>query len=139
MRFEKSFQYNIHVAEDLETDEILIPSMLLQPFVENALWHGLMHKPKDRILNVCFKKLSDDVFQCIIDDNGIGRRKALELKEEQSKTKRHISKGMSICKDRIELLQKQGYHAVLQIIDKYDDADEATGTKVIIELSSYLK
>jgi LytS/YehU family sensor histidine kinase len=139
MRFEKSFQYNIHVSEDLETDEILIPSMLLQPFVENALWHGLMHKPTDRILNVCFKKLSDDVFQCIIDDNGIGRRKALELKEEQSKTKRHVSKGMSICKDRIELLQKQGQHAVLQIIDKYDDAGEATGTKVIIELSSYLK
>ena len=139
MRFEKSFQYNIHVAEDLETDEILIPSMLLQPFVENALWHGLMHKPKDRILNVCFKKLSDDVFQCIVDDNGIGRRKALELKEEQSKTKRHISKGMGICKDRIELLQKQGHHAVLQIVDKYDDAGEATGTKVIIELSSYLK
>ncbi len=139
MRFEKSFQYNIHVADDLETDEILIPSMLLQPFVENALWHGLMHKPTDRILNICFKKLSDDVFQCIVDDNGIGRRKALELKEEQSKTKRHVSKGMSICKDRIELLQKQGHHAVLKIIDKYDDAGEATGTKVIIELSSYLK
>jgi ligand-binding sensor domain-containing protein/putative methionine-R-sulfoxide reductase with GAF domain len=139
MRFEKSFQYKIHMAEDLETDEILIPSMLLQPFVENALWHGLMHKPDDRHLNICFKKLNEDVFQCIIDDNGIGRKKAFELKEEQSKTKRHVSKGMSICKDRIELLQKQGYHAALQIIDKYNNDKKATGTKVIIELSSYLK
>lgn len=139
MRFEKSFQYKILVSEDLETDEILIPSMLLQPFVENALWHGLMHKQEDRQLTISFKKLSEDVFQCVIDDNGIGRKRALELKEEQSKTKRHVSKGMSICKDRIDLLQKQGYHALLQIVDKSNDNGEPTGTKVIIELSSYLK
>jgi ligand-binding sensor domain-containing protein/putative methionine-R-sulfoxide reductase with GAF domain len=139
MRFEKSFQYKIHISEDLETDEILIPSMLLQPFVENALWHGLMHKQEDRQLNIYFKKQSEDVFQCVVDDNGIGRKRALELKEEQSKTKRHVSKGMSICKDRIDLLQKQGYHALLQIVDKSNDNGEPTGTKVIIELSSYLK
>jgi LytS/YehU family sensor histidine kinase len=139
MRFEKSFEYKIHVGDDLETDEILIPSMLLQPFVENALWHGLMHKSDHRQLNICFKKLSEDVFQCIIDDNGIGRKKALQLKEQQSKTKRHVSKGMSICRDRIELLQKQGHHAALQIIDKYDNNNEAAGTRVIVELSSYLK
>ena len=137
MRFEKSFDYSIQVEEDLETDEIMIPSMLLQPFVENALWHGLMHKQGDRQLNVCFEKLNEDVYQCVIDDNGIGRKKALELKEQQSKTKRHVSKGMSICKDRIELLQKQGHHAMLRIDDKYDGGT-ATGTRVVMELSSYL-
>ena len=46
---------------------------------------------------------------------------------------------MSICKNRIELLQKQGHHATLQIVDKYDDNGEATGTKILIELSAYLK
>jgi LytS/YehU family sensor histidine kinase len=139
MRFEKSFRYTIQKNDELDTDEIMIPSMLLQPFVENALWHGLMHKTSDRLLTISFNKLGEDVFECIIEDNGIGRKKALELKEAQSKTKRHVSKGMSICKDRIELLQKQGQHAGLQIIDKYDETGGSTGTKVIIELSAYLK
>ncbi|HVF81301.1 MAG TPA: histidine kinase, partial [Flavisolibacter sp.] len=138
MRFEKSFNYTIHTDEELEADEILIPSMLLQPYVENALWHGLMHKEGDRRLSISFDKKSDDIFECVIDDNGIGRKKALELKEEQSKTKRHVSKGMTISKDRIELLQKQGQHAALSIVDKYDHA-EAAGTKVVVELSAFLQ
>lgn len=139
MRFEKSFEFTIEAEEDMETDEILIPSMLLQPYVENALWHGLMHKQGNRQLSISFKKVNEDVFQCTVDDNGIGRKKALELKEQQSKTKRHVSKGMSIANDRIDLLQKQGHHAVLKIIDKYDDHQNATGTRVVIELSTYLK
>lgn len=139
MRFGKSFNYSIQVEEDMETDEILIPSMLVQPYVENALWHGLMHKENDRNLNISFRKLSEDVFQCVVDDNGIGRKKALELKEQQSKTKRHVSKGMSIAQDRVDLLQKQGHHAVLSIIDKHGADGNAAGTQVVIELSAYLK
>jgi ligand-binding sensor domain-containing protein/putative methionine-R-sulfoxide reductase with GAF domain len=73
MRFEKSFAYTVRVDEELDMDEIPIPSMLLQPFVENALWHGLMHKHGDRCLLLQFKYLSDEVYQCIIEDNGIGR------------------------------------------------------------------
>ncbi|HYE56310.1 MAG TPA: histidine kinase [Chitinophagaceae bacterium] len=139
MRFGKSFSYSIEVEEDMETDEILIPSMLLQPYVENALWHGLMHKGDNRNLGISFRKISEDVFQCEVDDDGIGRKKALELKEQQSKTKRHLSKGMSIAKDRIDLLQKQGHHAVLSIIDKHSPDGNPAGTKVVIELSAYLK
>jgi len=138
MRFEKSFNYKIETDDELEKDDILIPSMLLQPYVENALWHGLMHKQGDRFLDICFKQINEDRFQCIVEDNGIGRKKALELKEEQGTSKRHVSKGMSISKDRIELLQKQGHHAALEIIDKYNANNEATGTRVVIELSTYL-
>ena len=79
------------------------------------------------------------MFECVIEDNGIGRQKAMELKEQQNKSKRHTSRGMAISKDRLDLLQKQGQHAVLDIVDKYDDAGEATGTKVVIELSSFLQ
>ncbi|HUC83281.1 MAG TPA: two-component regulator propeller domain-containing protein [Flavisolibacter sp.] len=139
MRFEQSFTYTIHTDEELEADEILIPSMLLQPFVENALWHGLMHKEGSRNLCICFRRKTDAVFECVIEDNGIGREKALQLKAQQSKTKRHVSRGMTICKDRIDLLQKQGQHASLQIIDKVDDAGNATGTKVVVELSAFLE
>ena len=139
MRFEKSFTYTIYTDEELEAEEILIPSMLVQPYVENALWHGLMHKEENRKLCIAFTKKSDTVFECVIDDNGIGRKKALQLKEQQSKTKRHVSKGMTISQDRIDLLQKQGQHARLEIIDKHDEQDNATGTKVVIELSSFLE
>lgn len=139
MRFERSFSYTIDVDEDLEVDEILIPSMLLQPYVENALWHGLMHKNEDRVLNVRFKKINEDIFECSVEDNGIGRKKAMEIKEQEGNRKRHVSKGMSISRDRVDLLQKQGYHAQLDIIDKTDDENVATGTKVVIELSAYLK
>ena len=139
MRFEKSFDYSIEVEEDMEVDEILVPSMLLQPYVENALWHGLMHKGSNRKLLIQFKKLNEEVFQCMVEDNGIGRKKALQLKELQNNTRRHVSKGMTISQERVELLQLQGQHASLQIIDKYNDAEEPTGTKVIVELSTYLK
>lgn len=135
MRFEQSFSWEMVVDEELETDEILMPSMLLQPYVENALWHGLMHKPADRHLRIEFKKAGDDLFRCVIDDNGIGRKKSFELKEQQSKAKRHYSKGLQISQDRLEILQRQGYEAMLQIIDKEDGA----GTTVIIELSTFLK
>ncbi|MBC7535550.1 MAG: histidine kinase [Ferruginibacter sp.] len=139
MRFEQSFTVDMVVDEDLEVDEILLPSMLLQPYVENALWHGLMHKEGERKMNIWFKRVSEEVFRCIIDDNGIGRKKSFELKEQQSKAKRHESKGLKISKDRLTLLERQGYHASINIIDKYDEQGIAAGTSVVIELSTFLK
>jgi sensor histidine kinase YesM len=138
MRFEKSFEYQIIIDEELDADEVLIPSMLVQPYVENALWHGLMHKAGGRKLYIEFKMISEEVFACIVEDNGIGRKKSFELKAEQSKSRRHESKGLAISKDRLDVLQKQGYHADLQIIDKEDDNGNAAGTKIIIELSTEL-
>ena len=138
MRFEKSFSFTINMDEELDADEVLIPSMLVQPYVENALWHGLMHKDGERQLLISFKKISEEVFQCVVEDNGIGRKKSFELKANQSKSKRHESKGLKISKDRLDVLQQQGYHSTLQIIDKMDEAENATGTMVIIELSTEL-
>ncbi|MEO6722465.1 MAG: histidine kinase [Ferruginibacter sp.] len=138
MRFEKSFSFNILMDEELDADEILIPSMLVQPYVENALWHGLMHKDGKRELLIEFKRISEEVFECVIEDNGIGRKRSFELKASQSKSKRHESKGLKISKDRLDVLQQQGFHSTLQIIDKVDEAQNATGTKVIIELSTEL-
>ncbi|MBC7903211.1 MAG: histidine kinase [Gemmatimonadaceae bacterium] len=138
MRFEKTFDYEIIVDDELEVDEIKIPSMLLQPYVENALWHGLMHKEGPRSLTINFKRLSEELFRCTIEDNGIGRKKSFELKEKQSKAKRHESKGMRISKDRLDLLHRQNQYATINIIDKYDEAGEAMGTAVVIDLSTFL-
>jgi putative methionine-R-sulfoxide reductase with GAF domain len=138
MRFEKSFDYTICMDEELDADQIMIPSMILQPYVENALWHGLMHKSGNRCLRIEFRYLSDEVFQSIVEDNGIGRKKSAEIKAQQSKAKRHQSMGMQISADRIELLQRQGQHANLEIIDGSNEQGMATGTKVVIELSTFL-
>jgi len=138
MRFEGSFEYSIEADEDLEKEEILIPSMLLQPFVENALWHGLMHKEGMRNLTITFKFLSEDMYSCTIDDNGIGRKQAAELKAARQSGKSHISRGMQITADRIMLMQRRGQSATLRIIDKHDDSGLPTGTKVVLELSAYL-
>ncbi len=139
MRFEQSFSYEMIVDEELEMDEVLLPSMLLQPYIENALWHGLMHKDGERKMKIVFERVNEEIFRCTIDDNGIGRKRSFELKEQQSKAKRHESKGLKISKDRLTILEKQGYHASINIIDKYDDAGKATGTSVVIELSTFLK
>lgn len=139
MRFEQSFTVEMIVDEELEMDEVLLPSMLLQPYVENALWHGLMHKEGERKMKIKFERVNEDLFRCTIEDNGIGRKKSFELKEQQSKAKRHESKGLKISKDRLSILEKQGYHARIDIVDKYDDDGNATGTSVMIELSTFLK
>jgi ligand-binding sensor domain-containing protein/putative methionine-R-sulfoxide reductase with GAF domain len=139
MRFEQSFTYEMYVDEELEIDEILLPSMLLQPYVENALWHGLMHRDGERKMKIEFRRINEELFRCTIDDNGIGRKASFALKEQQSKAKRHESKGLQISKDRLDLLERQGYHASLNIIDKYDVSGNALGTRVEIELSTYLK
>ncbi len=139
MRFEQSFSYEMRIDEDLEVDEILIPSMLLQPYVENALWHGLMHKNGDRKLLIDFKRIDEEVFRCTIDDNGIGRLKSYELKAQQSKAKRHESKGLKISRDRLEVLKKQGHHVLLEITDKVNPDGTAGGTTITIELSTFLK
>jgi len=139
MRFDRSFTYEIIVDEDLELDEILLPSMLVQPYVENALWHGLMHSSGERKVSIEFRMAGNDILECRIDDSGIGRVKSFELKKLNSKTKRHESRGLLISKERLEVLQRQGQHAEVNIIDKYDAQGDATGTLVIVELSAFLK
>ena len=63
-------------------------------------------------MNIEFKRINEEVFQCSIRDNGIGRKKSFALKEQQSKAKRHESKGLKISKDRLDVLERQGYHAM---------------------------
>lgn len=138
MRFEQSFEYCIDIDEDLEADDILLPSMLLQPYVENAIWHGLMHKDGYRELKISFDRIDEEIFQCTIDDNGIGRKKSFEIRERNATTKRHKSKGLQIAKDRLMLIDRQGQHASVEIVDKYDPNEIATGTMIVIELSTSL-
>jgi ligand-binding sensor domain-containing protein/putative methionine-R-sulfoxide reductase with GAF domain/two-component sensor histidine kinase len=138
MRFEDSFSYQIQIDPSLSDDNVLLPSMLLQPYVENAIWHGLMHKEGQRQMRVGFTKISEEIFVCEVEDNGIGRERSMQFKEQSSNTRGHESKGLRICQDRIDLLARQGNHAKIEIIDNYGPLGEPSGTLVRIELSTYL-
>jgi LytS/YehU family sensor histidine kinase len=132
MRFDKQFHYSFDVDPNIDPEEIIIPSFLLQPFVENALWHGLMHKKGDRNLSISFKLESHDVLLCRISDNGIGRAKAAMIRMQSVKS--YQSLGIKIIKERIELMRKQNQVFGLEIIDETDLAGDAKGTTVLIRL-----
>lgn len=133
MRFEKHFENEIMVDENLDTEHILIPSMLIQPSVENAIWHGLLHKNEIGFLKIYFKKIDENTLEATIEDNGVGRNKAEKLRSKTSLKKK--SYGTEITKTRITTLNKTSeLQTNFEIIDLYDEKENAAGTRVVIKI-----
>jgi LytS/YehU family sensor histidine kinase len=123
-RFNNEFTYNFIIDEELMN--LQLPPMLLQPFVENAIWHGLMPKKGPKQLLVKAYRLNSNLI-CMIEDNGIGRN--MHQKKEG-----HTSRGENMTKGMIESLKHlQGIDAQLQIIDKKEN-DMPAGTSVIVTI-----
>ena len=132
IRFKGSFSYHIECDEGIDTDEIRLPTLLIQPFVENAIWHGLMHKEGDRQLQVKFSECSD-CLHCTIEDNGIGRERSNETKLATGQGKKHTSKGIQVSRERLEAMNSGGpCNGSLQIIDLKNENGKACGTRVEI-------
>lgn len=127
LRFEDKFNYKIEVAADVDRDKFFVPAMLLQPYVENAIRHGMRFlENKKGLININVYK-ENNFLVCEIDDNGIGREKAAALK-----SKRHVeyqSRGMNISKRRAEL-----YNIEQQVTDKKDENGNATGTTITVKI-----
>lgn len=133
LRFNK-FSTEFIIDPDLDIEYIEIPSLLIQPFVENAILHGLSNLPDDKgELKITFKKVNDKLF-CSIDDNGIGRKASMELK--QNKT--HKSIGMLVTTERINL-SNEGEVLAINVIDKSNEKGESTGTTVELILEIDIK
>lgn len=135
MRFDKMFSYKILVDEKLKQQNPEIPSMLIQPFVENAIWHGLLHVPDDsaRKLLINFENREKNELNVMIDDNGVGREKSAEIKSKQ--LVQRSSYGMKITEDRITILNKtENTHARCEIIDKKNNLGAAMGTTVLLSI-----
>ncbi|WP_420572215.1 tetratricopeptide repeat protein [Kordia sp.] len=133
LRFEEKLTYTIEVADDISVSTALIPTMLIQPYVENALKHGLLHKANNRKLSISLAKaIEENIITCIVEDNGIGRKKALEIKAMKNKI--HQSFGTRVTKERLELLNfgKENLISV-QTEDLYEGEDPK-GTKVTISI-----
>ncbi|MEO9003614.1 MAG: two-component regulator propeller domain-containing protein [Ginsengibacter sp.] len=134
-RFGDTFEYNIYLEENIDADEIKIPNLMVQPFVENAIWHGLMHKKGSREIKIHFRLSEDKTLVCEIVDNGIGRRRSEEIKKTRSVDIKHQSKGLKLVQDRSEALMQQfGKEILIEINDLINDVNEVSGTRVLIML-----
>ena len=129
VRFSNKFEYRIELHEDLETDYIEIPPLLLQPYVENSIWHGLMHKTDGPGLLTISLKKEQDVLKAIVEDNGIGREAALARKSKTAH--KHKSYGMNITSDRLANLNKgSSAKEQVKVLDLVSPEGDALGTRV---------
>jgi LytS/YehU family sensor histidine kinase len=130
IRYDHCFQYKFEIDPELIQDDYFIPPLLLQPYVENAIRHGLVNKENDDKLVKVTLRLNNDHIICEIFDNGVGREKAYAIKKMQ-RTPSHNPMGMKVTESRIQLLQELSGNASVQIIDL---AGEEGGTMIRITL-----
>ncbi len=129
MRFDGHFNYEITFEDKLATSPVEIPGMLLQPFVENAIVHGLLHlKSGEGLLRIHMKKDGDFIL-CTISDNGVGRKKSAAINAQRKPN--HKSHGMEIASNRLQLLVE---NSRIEDLIQVNDPPEGTGTIVQIKL-----
>ncbi len=127
MRFDKKFVYTITIDKEIDQTYDRIPSMLIQPYVENAIIHGLLPLEANGKISITMDKQNDTIL-CIIEDNGIGREKSKEFKK--NRVQQHKSMGMSITKERLDILNSSlNSNINAEIIDIFENG-KASGTKV---------
>ena len=133
LRFKNSFDYRITFLNAIDSDNIFIPPLLLQPFCENAIWHGLMHKESPGRLDIELS-MQDKILNCVITDNGVGREKAETMKSKTAEKEK--SMGLKITTERLALLNREkGLHTFYEIEDLKDENGNAAGTKVSLKIS----
>jgi hypothetical protein len=132
LRFKDKLTYSFTYAAEVRPHEMMVPPMLLQPFCENAIWHGLMHKDGPGHLNIGFKMVND-VLLCTITDNGIGRKKAAEIKTHSAEHTKSL--GLKLTAERLSLFNDDNLVSTsLAIDDVLDESGEVRGTKVQLSI-----
>jgi ligand-binding sensor domain-containing protein/two-component sensor histidine kinase len=133
IRFDNKFDYQVIVDEDVNADSIEVPSLIIQPYVENAIWHGLLHKETSGSLFVKIRMIDEGMLECVVEDDGIGREKALEFKSKTATGKKSL--GMKLTEDRIAVLNQYAKtNASVDIMDLEDSPGHASGTRVTINI-----
>ena len=131
-RFEQQFSYNITVRDDLDIDLLKVPPLIIQPYVENAIWHGLMHKQDKGHLDIQVLQEGEHLLIKIRDD-GIGRKQANELASKSGT--RHKSMGLKITAERIMMVQKPNTAvSPVTINDLVHPDGSAAGTEVVLRI-----
>jgi len=130
-RFKDKFDYKISVDENIPLDEFVIPPMLLQPYVENAVWHGLRYKENKGLLEINFQKINSETIKISIIDDGIGRSKSKEFKTENQKKQK--SKGMGNTEKRIAILNEMYKDKVDVKVENVFENNEGTRVELILK------
>jgi sensor histidine kinase YesM len=132
MRFGKKLCYSFAVDEKIDLKSMMVPALIIQPFIENAIWHGLIPKEEGGTLQVRVEKKNGFVF-CVVDDNGIGRE-MLKQNKFKGEPSSHQSKGVRLTQIRLDLdnvLNER--NATVEIIDKTDEGRKSAGTTIILK------
>jgi len=131
IRFSNEINFNIDIKDDIDPHHIKIPSLILQPFLENALWHGLSSKDGIKNIDLEVKKGKNGFIEIVITDNGVGRDAAEKIKD--GKLLKRKSVGIDITKERLANFSRdyENYFHV-DIIDKFDDDTNPIGTQIVI-------
>lgn len=128
-RFNNSFDFEISIDKNIDEDSIYVPPMLVQPFVENAILHGVSPLKQGGRIEISFREQSDQTLVCTVKDNGIGRQASAKI----SKGSKHKSLGLQVTKERMQLIEKQtGIPLSITTVDLYTDEGESCGTCVEI-------
>jgi hypothetical protein len=131
LRFDQSFKYEIITDAEVTTSRIRIPQMLIQPIVENAIWHGLLPKKENGNLSITFEYIHNKLLSCTVDDNGVGR----QTSEQEKTVLKRKSLAIRFIHQRLELMKKEwGGDYSMNIIDKINPAGTSNGTSVIIKI-----
>jgi len=132
LRFEDKFEYKIDIPPGLDLADARIPIMIVQPHVENAIRHGLLSKKSRGEIQIDMKQ-KNGLLMCTVQDNGVGRKKAMEIKQKSHPM--HKSMGTSITEERLKHLNsKKGNPFSVNIEDLEDDAGNPLGTKVNLSI-----
>jgi LytS/YehU family sensor histidine kinase len=131
IRFKGKINYSISVDDSIDQSAISLPSMVLQPFIENAIWHGLMHKKEPGNIFIKIHE-EEDILKCTIEDDGVGREMALKMKDELDV--KNKSMGLKITEERLRLIFKEQLGELIQINDLKDALNNPLGTQVNISI-----
>lgn len=133
LRFDDSFTYNIHVGNNIDTAETTIPSMMIQPLVENAIWHGLTQAEAEKKVLIRFTQ-DDNTITCTVEDNGIGINRAQKLKENSNSP--HRSVGLENLQNRVKIMnEKYDMNCSLVITDLKKTDKKSSGTRVVLQFN----
>lgn len=136
IRFSHEIDFSIRVDESIDEHTVKIPSLILQPFLENALWHGLSSKEGEKKIQLHVSRENEKFILISITDNGVGREASERIKE--SKILKRKSIGIDITKERLANFSKDYENSFqVEIIDLYDSNNVALGTKVVLHLPTY--
>jgi len=131
MRFNNKLKYSFNIDEQTDFKSVIVPPLILQPFIENAIWHGLMPKTDGGMIHIHVTEKEGKIY-CIVEDDGIGRSVSMQNKFKDTNPG-HQLKEIQLTQSKLELNNALNQrNATIEIIDKINNENEPAGTKVIL-------